>query len=338
VSVDDERREDRAAIHEFAAPHVGAEYDLWRAHCGDALRATPELHHVAHYSTGIYNFDADVFDLPGVADRLGDRPATWWRSEIRRTGRQLTFQAEQMNQRLQFLGTGDLIRTVLDGDQGAVICNRVIPGVYLVGCTISAKPVPPDRAADVRAADSAMADLVTRLRVELSRSPQNPGGFRPTWADEAQGGEALNPDDLFIGGADPEGARLAGSSLRVRGLHLATLFRAGTPLWTVDILRDPRLGKWHTDLSVSTRRRSYAEIGREMEQIATGFGRASRASLRGPLRRLVLDLEQGAIYFYRTGPVDYLVGVTLDQSRVADADLAVGVIAGRLVGDSSSVR
>jgi hypothetical protein len=35
---------------------------------------------------------------------------------------------------------------------------------------------------------------------------------------------------------------------------------------------------------------------------------------------LVLDVEQGAVIYYRLGVGDYLIGVTLNQERVGAAD------------------
>jgi hypothetical protein len=47
----------------------------------------------------------------------------------------------------------------------------------------------------------------------------------------------------------------------------------------------------------------------------------------GKLVRVVLDVEQGAIYFYNLGDIGFLVGVTLDQQQVDPADWKMSLIA-----------
>jgi hypothetical protein len=48
----------------------------------------------------------------------------------------------------------------------------------------------------------------------------------------------------------------------------------------------------------------------------------------------VLDVEQGAIYYYRIRPAEYLVGVTIIQRKVAEADRKIAEISLACRGDS----
>ncbi len=49
--------------------------------------------------------------------------------------------------------------------------------------------------------------------------------------------------------------------------------------------------------------------------------------LGGVLRRVVLDVEAGALYFRRLGEDDALIGVTLDQAKVAVAEASLNTLA-----------
>jgi hypothetical protein len=77
----------------------------------------------------------------------------------------------------------------------------------------------------------------------------------------------------------------------------------------------------------SYRRRYYRELGEQLAEIRTRLGRVSAHMLSGRLKRVVLDVEQGAVYYFRVSSRVYLVGVTLHQPRVRTMDLRMAELA-----------
>jgi hypothetical protein len=79
-------------------------------------------------------------------------------------------------------------------------------------------------------------------------------------------------------------------------------------------------------MSVPARRRFYEGFAAELVALTGRLDRLVRAPLGGPLDRLVLDVEQGALVVRRLGPREHLVGVTVDQEQVAGAEDALAAL------------
>src|SRR5262249_53963706 len=107
-------------------------------------------------------------------------------------------------------------------------------------------------------------------------------------------------------------------------LQLVAYCRNGQVEFSVDQFDDPQLGSYFQEISVIERRQFYRDMCRQFPMIAQKFGRISMLATGGRIERLVLDVEQGALYYYRVRPGDYLVGITIDQRQVASADDKVG--------------
>jgi hypothetical protein len=82
-------------------------------------------------------------------------------------------------------------------------------------------------------------------------------------------------------------------------------------------------------MTVDARRKFYNDFAMELSNVVSTLGRLTRSSVGGRLFRLVLDVEQGAIFYYRLRVNDYLVGVTLDQDQVHVADDKMALLARR---------
>ncbi|MBW4721036.1 hypothetical protein [Saccharothrix obliqua] len=315
-------------LYEEEAEHLGPEFDTTRHACRSAIAKSSALHHLAHYSSGVFDFGVDVLGDPPPPP--GALPGGTRRDELKRLGRHLAFQVTALDRVLQEARTGRLIRTVLHTEEGALFCDSVVPTEHVVGLVLDhADPGPLFGHPAVDAADRAVAELATALRAELSLGSLNPGGW------ETFGGVVPLPARVDV---TPHVA-VAGDALDVcldalqdRDLHLVAHVAGGEVRTLVDRLADPALGPFFKQIAVEARRRFYHGFARELGELATRLNRAVRPAVGGLLVRAVLDVEMGAIYYYRLAAGEYVVGVTIDQSRVGEADGRMSALAERLRG------
>jgi hypothetical protein len=303
-------------LHEEQAEHVGPEFDLAKRACRAAIAETPALHYLAHYSSGVFDFGVDALgDPPPAPDAL---PGGTRREELKRLGRHLTFQVATLDRALQEVRTGRLIRTVLHTEEGALFCDSVVPTEHVVGLVLDhagAGPLFGHPAVDE--ADRAVAGLATRLRGQLSLGSLNPGGWEssadvtPLPVRDAVGAHVT-------AGEGPLTACLAAA--RPEDLHLVAHVVGGEVRAMVDCLGDPSLAPFFKQVTVEARRRFYHGFVQELGALTTKLNRAVNPVVGGLMARLVLDVEMGAIYYYRLRAGEYLVGVTIDQARVRAAD------------------
>lgn len=313
-------------LHEEQAEHVGPEFDLARQACVAAIRETPALHYLAHYSSGVFDFGVDALGDPAPA--AGALPGGTRREELKRLGRHLTFQVATLDRTLQEVRTGRLIRTVLHTGEGALFCDSVVPTEHVVGLVLDhagAGPLFGHPAVDE--ADRAVAGLATRLRGQLSLGSLNPGGWE-TAADVV--GLPVDEDALphVAVGDGPLASRP--ESVRASDLHLVAHVVDGAVRAVVDCLGDPSLAPFFKQVTVDARRRFYHGFAQELGALATKLNRAVNPVVGGLMERLVLDVEMGALYYYRLRPGEYLVGATIDQARVRAADDRMSALAAEL--------
>ncbi|WP_433262773.1 hypothetical protein ACQPZF_30415 [Actinosynnema sp. CS-041913] len=313
-------------LYEEEAEHLGPEFDTTRHACRAAIVKSPALHYLAHYSSGVFDFGVDALgDPPSPPDAL---PGGTRREELKRLGRHLTFQVTSLDRALQEARTGRLIRTVLHTEQGALFCDSVVPTEHVVGLVLDhagAGPLFGHPAVDE--ADRAIAELATGLRGELSLGSLNPGGWETFGAPQALPGAGPREPHVSAG----EGALDAcAEAVRAQDLHLVAHVAGGEVLAMVDHLADPSLGPFFKQVTVEARRRFYLGFVRELGGLATRLNRAVRPVVGGLLVRAVLDVEMGAVYYYRLGPGEYVVGVTIDQAQVGEADDRMSALATRL--------
>ncbi|MFJ6675559.1 hypothetical protein ACIQMJ_31015 [Actinosynnema sp. NPDC091369] len=313
-------------LHEERAEHVGREFELARQACREAVEASPALHYLAHYSNGVFDFGVDALGDAGPApDAL---PGGTRREELKRLGRHLTFQVATLDRALQEVRTGRLIRTVLHTEEGALFCDSVVPTEHVVGLVLDhagAGPLFGHPAVDE--ADRAVAGLATRLRGQLSLGSLNPGGW-----DSAEDVVPLPVEQdvraHVTAGEGPLTACLA--AVRAQDLHLVAHVAGGEVRSMVDCLGDPSLAPFFRQVTVDVRRRFYHGFVQELGALATKLNRAVSPVVGGLMARLVLDVEMGAIYYYRLRAGEYLVGVTIDQARVRAADDRMSALAEEL--------
>jgi hypothetical protein len=319
--------EPRAAAAPVAtrASHVDTRFDAACARCRDALSETPELHYLGHYTDGAYDFSYD---------RLDEHFPQPDRTEYERIGVQVTNAVRGLDRGLQEVKTGALIRTVVHARHGLVICDSARPNEHVVGFSHAAGALATEGAAlsllpAVREVDRAIAGLVTTLRQQVSLGSQNPGAWASAKPEEA----ALPLVDTVAvaphvtGSAGDRVSTLMRDRVHPSDLHLVALCRGARIEFWADQLDHPQLGPYFQEISVSERRLFYENMCHTLPMTVRKLGRMTASAIGGKVERVVLDVEQGAIYYYRIGPGEYLVGVTLDQRQVARSDDKVAEIA-----------
>lgn len=312
------------------AEHVGPEFDEVRRHAVDAVLGERALHHVAHYSDGVFDFALDAFtdEVLATMPRVHD--------EALRLGRQLTFAANAFDRDLETARTDRLIRLVAQTATGAACCMSVVPRQLVVGLCVEDAAAAGEPGtllpmiSSVRATDQAVASLASVLRDRLHLYSQNWGGWGTAHDTEHLHTGHGTPKQLLRAPDAPAAHRIATACADAVGsenLHLAAYYAGDELVAAADVLDDPRLRPFFTNITPETRRRFYFSFGRELSSTVRRLSRILTPVLGGRLLRLVLDVEQGAIYYYRLSPGRYLVGVTLIQSSVDHADLRMAQLA-----------
>lgn len=324
--------EPAAEPHTERADHVGTEFDSTIAACRDAILGHAELRHIAHYGDGVFDFSVDWLDRPARYPR----PSSPHRHDLQRLGRALSFTLDRMDRALQEARTGGTLRMVLHTRNGAAFTNTVVPRKNLVGLMLDQPAMPEDgdilpHTQPILAADRAMSTLSTELRKLIRLRSTNPGGWETAEDAPKDTGEPV-AEPFTCTPAEPgehdaaviEACRRA---VRPDDLHFVAYCANGEVVFIADQLDDASLGPFFTVVTIATRRKFYQEFSRELGTLVVELGRTVRGVLGGPLNRLVLDVEQGAVYYYRLRPGTYLVGVTLDQNRVHPADERIAELA-----------
>ncbi|MBM7776107.1 hypothetical protein JOD54_006311 [Actinokineospora baliensis] len=263
-------------------------------------------------SVGFFDHDDFVYGLSRVPGsgrwdallRLGIRLAVAWRS---------------LDRDLQPMRTGRLIRTVLDAEGGAVFCETVRPGRHVIGSvTASATPLERERA------DAVLAGVVNDLRLDENLPPQNPGSY-----DDEGTPVAEDPTPLHTTGDEAALATLA-PAIRLDGLHALSYFTRTEKLAEVDCFDAAELAAFHELATPTHRRALYDTLGRGLSTLANQLNQAISPALGGRLQRIILDVQSGAIYYRRLPRQHYLVGITLDQTRVRRADHEMDALVAQL--------
>jgi hypothetical protein len=110
-------------------------------------------------------------------------------------------------------------------------------------------------------------------------------------------------------------------------LHFVAFFDpAGECRFYVDVFDDDDVPVSH-NLDSAERRTSYVRHGRHIRHLANQLNPRLADLQTGRLVRVVLDVEQGAIYLYDLGTVGFLIGVTLDQAQVDPTDWKMSLLA-----------
>jgi hypothetical protein len=244
---------------------------------------------------------------------------------MNRLGRQLCAAFEQLDQDMQPAYTGALIRAVFRTDDAEIVCDPVVRSQYVVGIGYTGdRDAYIDEASDV---DRSVAGLITDLRGEVGLSSQNPGGFETETADVAP--SAASPPHSSSRRPLPRPIKEAClNALNAAGLHLVAYCVDDEVAFVADVLDHAALGLYFAGAVTPDYRRAYYQsLCDRLGELRAQLNRVTAILLRGRLKRVVLDVEQGAVYYLRVSGRVHLVGVTLHQPRVHNADVRMAQLA-----------
>ena len=115
------------------------------------------------------------------------------------------------------------------------------------------------------------------------------------------------------------------AALDVAHLHYVGWVKNRDVVYAADVLDAPALHRFFPDIAITpaVRREFYGRLARLLSRMFPELTGWIEPVAGDPLHRLVLDVEEGAVYYYRQEPGQFLIGVTLNQERVHQADDAM---------------
>jgi hypothetical protein len=312
------------------------------AACQQVVAGQHGVDHLAHYRAGVVDFSVDLLDR--VADHRVPALVTPSLAEIERAGRRLAYRLSLLDDRLLTLETGGLIRIVVHGRDGALICDAIVPDQCLVATVLTraqtqtqtepqaqaGSEVPLCWQPQVRAADLALAELTAKLRERIGLGSADHGGYRVSRQ------MPLDEPDLVVlaqvAGQDSETA-LQTIMDETPDLHFLGLYCGGDVVREFDGLGRPSAAAvLGTSPDPDTLRRAgYESLGRHFPGLLRELDRLARPVIGSVPERIVLDVENGALYFYPLPQQYCLLGVTLQQHHVSTVEDRVAQIAQHLV-------
>jgi hypothetical protein len=110
------------------------------------------------------------------------------------------------------------------------------------------------------------------------------------------------------------------AQLDVGDLHYVAYYVGGRCVFYADVLDQPELNTYFLNQTRDTRRDHYERAGRQVLWLIQALDRSLERVEGGILIRTVLDVREGAIYYFRVQSGVDLIGVTLTQDKVPEAD------------------
>ncbi|MFF1722635.1 hypothetical protein [Streptomyces sviceus] len=290
--------------------------------------------------THLVLYDGDTAKVvldASTASRDGESLLSQESASHERAGRQLYYILEELEPDFTALRTGALIRTVLRVPTGTVLYYLVEPGFHLYGATTAM-----DRLTDL---DARMAECVNGLRLPARYSPLNYGALfndepwvrgtgplsgPPSPSASLPVGPYVAENHPATPALPPDVAAALRSALDVQGLHYIAYHQSPTTSWGYDIFDHPALADFFRVQTPDRRRSRYSRMGQLLPGVTRRMNLSLRAILQGELVQVVLDVEQGAVYYHALPDQCFLMGVTLDQSRVTEADQQVARLGSEL--------
>jgi hypothetical protein len=326
------RNTTRAVVKRAEHTHPPA-YEDDIATCEQALQPDG-LTYIGQYTSGIFDFSVSLPDVAAGGFDLKGRQRM-----LERAGRQLGFLTVSLDATCQPLDSGPIIRMVVQGNTGTLFNYLKVPGQSLFGVAFGDG----DRAMH---ADVQMAAMAGEIAERMGVQTLDWGGFqrRCFGRENRENAAATEPPDPIPAEAAvaphlwPSGtgvvrdwrSALCRNALSPRHLHYAGIFRNGAPLFFADILHDRALAHFFQRVTHEGRLRGYLEVARQVELHAERLSRMLDMLDSNSLVRLVIDVAQGAIYLLPIEAGEWVLGVTLNQSRVADADHEISRLAAQI--------
>jgi hypothetical protein len=286
--------------------------------CVAEFAASGHLRSIGHFSNDILDF---IVRPRGAGLQASVHEEDVITEDEGRAGGQLVLWFEDLNQALAQLNTGELMRMVVATSSGSLYCGRVKLRLHLVGLTRER-----DGADHL---DNTMNRLITRIRSEIYKlADEHLGGDRNLSVNPVEPG--VNDGFTFELGLKARAEAVLGARLRglwprfvnVDDLHYAALYHDWTLVCVGDTFDHLRMGPQFMDIDPSQRRALYRDIVHLLRSDLARLRDMLRPITRDPIDRLVLDVQEGALYIHwlGRGTGDFILGVTLDQIRVDVAE------------------
>ncbi|GLZ41967.1 hypothetical protein [Actinokineospora sp. NBRC 105648] len=285
------------------------------ADCEELMARTPELDYLAYVGLGTPLVELVRTGVP--AGTPGAPPSGSLAEAFKRLAKQMALRVWHLDRELQVARTGRLIRTVLHSEGHALFYDMVRPGVEFLGVVTLTDH--PDSDQRVWAGDRAVAALADKLRARAELKSVNYGSFEAPFDGTA-------PQVPATGGVEDRLRAAVGPV----GLHFASYW-AGDRSVVLDCLDDPELAADHVGITPAARRGFHLRFARDLRTLATELKQTCGGALRGRLNRVVLDVEQGAVYYLRLPAQRYVTAVTIRQPMVSLAGETVGRLAKTLL-------
>jgi hypothetical protein len=119
---------------------------------------------------------------------------------------------------------------------------------------------------------------------------------------------------------DEEVVTLCRDQLSADDVHFIGYYVNGDCRFHLDVLDSTTLNRFFRGLDRNHRRLAYERAGRQLDWVISRLNTYMRRLDGGILVRTVLDVEQGALYYYWIDQNVYLTGLTMDQPKVLIAD------------------
>ncbi|MFE9253642.1 hypothetical protein [Streptomyces sp. NPDC006879] len=297
--------------------------------CERGVTMTPAIRSLSHYSNGILDFAvirAERVPLISLVTESDDE-----RRDEALPGSRLLLCAQDLGAVLNPLGTGELMRTVVANERAGLYGARATPGEFVAAAT--------DIPGGTPAMDEAMNALITRIRDEVYSLPDELLGgdrsARPA-ANARDAGAVASVEFGTAAAQDPDYEQrlrdLWRAHVNTTDLHYAGYYRDWTLVCVGDVFESDALGPRFTNVSVRARRTAYRDLSRTLRGHLVRLTDALGLIVSAPVDRLVLDVQQGAVCVLWTSPREFLLGVTLDQRRVGEAERRLSGLARALEG------
>jgi hypothetical protein len=306
------------------AAHVDGKYRQDINDCDKSIAGHAGLDYIAHLTSGVWDFSV--------------HPAAYTARQeaFDKAARQLGLIVARIDATADQLGSGPLIRVVVQGDRGALFQVLKVAGQNFFGM------VRDGSAQAVERADRELVAIVDRAAARIG-SPsllwgayKRRGDTNEIWPPGMPASLEQEPaDSAAIVREHPLTSEMLDRCRRVldrSNVHFVGIYHHDKLVWRADMLADPGLAPLFQRVSPGVRRRGYDKV---IRQVTLQHGRIMQLlGLTGSdaLTRLVLDVARGAIYLL---PLDHrgysLVGVTLVQSQVRSADRKLNELREELV-------
>ncbi|WP_285780446.1 hypothetical protein [Microtetraspora sp. NBRC 13810] len=291
--------------------------------CGGRFDDDSAFEYLAYFDGGFYDFAIDVLRRRVEFGLLDDDSPAVRREDYPSALRQLCIKVEEFDRAMSVFDSGELLRTVVEFDDGVTHLGRVRPREYLAAITLDR-----GRADQL---DEGASTLVTTIRREVyGLGDEDPGGYADTRVRPlAQPSSPRHTGDLPAA-LYTEMLRLCSWQLAVGDLHYVALFQNWSPAFAADLFDTAALQKWFRGRQ-DRRRKQYEDFGRGLRSDLPQLAHALRLFSVRPIRRLVLDVQEGALYYYPlAGEGDFLLGMTYHQPGVYQAELRLRELAGQV--------